>query len=273
MIPFSRQFIDKSDVKSVAHSLKSNFLTQGPKVQIFEKNILKIVKAKYAVATNSGSSALHIACLSIGLKKGDIVWTVPNTFAASANCAINCGAKVDFVDIDEKSWNIDIIELEKKLRIAKNKKKLPKIVIPVHLAGLPSEQKKIWMLSKKFKFKIIEDASHSLGANYLEQPVGSCKWSDITIFSFHPTKIITTTEGGMALTNDKKLNEKMRMFATNGITKKFNLFKYKKNFKPWYYEQHFPGFNYRMSDVAAALGISQLKKLKKFVNKRNIRNQ
>ena len=269
MIPFSRQFIDKSDVKSVAHSLKSNFLTQGPKVQIFEKNILKIVKAKYAVATNSGSSALHIACLSIGLKKGDIVWTVPNTFAASANCAINCGAKVDFVDIDEKSWNIDIIELEKKLRIAKNKKKLPKIVIPVHLAGLPSEQKKIWMLSKKFKFKIIEDASHSLGANYLEQPVGSCKWSDITIFSFHPTKIITTTEGGMALTNDKKLNEKMRMFATNGITKKFNLFKNKKNFKPWYYEQHFPGFNYRMSDVAAALGISQLKKLKKFVNKRN----
>ena len=166
MIPFSRQFVDKSDVKSVIKSLKSNFLTQGPLVTSFEKEVLKITKAKFAVSTNSGSSALHIACLSLGLKKGDLVWTVPNTFAASANCAINCGAKVDFIDIDKETWNIDVVQLEKKLKKAKIKKKLPQIVIPVHFAGLPSDQKKIWQLSKKYKFKIIEDASHSIGANF-----------------------------------------------------------------------------------------------------------
>lgn len=269
MIPFSRQFVDKSDVKSVIKSLKSNFLTQGPLVTSFEKEVLKITKAKFAVSTNSGSSALHIACLSLGLKKGDLVWTVPNTFAASANCAINCGAKVDFIDIDKETWNIDVVQLEKKLKKAKIKKKLPQIVIPVHFAGLPSDQKKIWQLSKKYKFKIIEDASHSIGANFFKEPIGSCKWSNVTIFSFHPTKIITTSEGGMALTNDGNISKKMKMYATNGITKDYSSFKYKKNHKPWYYEQHFPGFNYRMSDVAAALGISQIKKLKKFIEQRN----
>lgn len=269
MIPFSRQFVDNSDIKSVIKSLKSNFLTQGPLVNKFEKKVLELVKAKFAISTNSGSSALHIACLSIGLKKDDIVWTVPNTFAASANCAINCGAKIDFVDINNETWNISIDQLEKKLKSAKVKKKLPKILIPVHFAGLPTDQKRIWQLSKKYNFRIIEDASHSIGAKYFNQPVGSCKWSDITIFSFHPTKIITTAEGGMALTNDKELRRKMKMYATNGITKEYNFFKFKKNSKPWYYEQHFSGFNYRMSDVSAALGLSQIKKLKKFISKRN----
>lgn len=270
MIPYSKQNINKKDTSAVLKVLKSNFLTQGPTVQKFEKKICEITRAKYATACNNGTSALHLACLAFNVKKDDIVWTVPNTFVATANCVLNCGGKIDFVDIDKENFNISVAELEKKLIRAKKKKKLPKILIPVHLGGVPTEQKKIWLLSKKYKFKIIEDASHSIGAKHLKEPVGSCKWSHITTFSFHPVKVITTIEGGAALTNDKKLSEKMKLYLSNGITKNHKNFKNKKMKNcPWYYEQQERGYNYRMSDVSAALGISQLNRLKKFISKRN----
>ena len=268
MIPYSRQSINKKDISYIIRVLKSDFLTQGPTVNQFEKKISNLVKAKFAVASNSGSSALHLACLSLNLGPKDIVWTVPNTFAATANCAINCGATVNFVDIDPKTWNISVDCLTKKLRYARRKKKLPKILIPVHFAGQATEQKKIWDLSKKYNFKIIEDASHSLGAKHFGESVGSCKWSDITIFSFHPVKIITTGEGGMSLTNNKQFADRMKMYRTNGITKDLRHFKIK-NSQPWYYEQQESGFNYRMNDISAALGLSQVMRLKKFIQKRN----
>ena len=268
MIPYSRQSINKQDIASIVRVLKSDFLTQGPLVEKFEKKISNLVKAKYAVASNSGSSALHLACLSLKLGPKDIVWTVPNTFAATVNCAINCGASVDFVDIDSETWNISIDRLIQKLHYAKRKKKLPKILIPVHFAGQPTEQKTIWELSKKYNFKIIEDASHSLGAKHFGEPVGSCKWSDITVFSFHPVKIITTGEGGMSLTNNRLLADKMKMYRTNGITKNLRYFKIK-NSQPWYYEQQESGFNYRMNDISATLGLSQIMRLNKFLKKRN----
>ncbi len=268
MIPYSRQSINSKDIESVKKTLLSDFLTQGPATFRFEKLISKLTKCKYVVSTNSASSALHVACLALDLKKNDIVWTVPNTFAASANCALNCGASIDFVDIDKETFNISVSLLEKKLILAKKKKRLPKVLIPVHFAGQPSEQKKIWKLAKKFKFKIIEDASHSIGAKHFGEPVGSCKWSDITIFSFHPVKIITTGEGGAALTKDKNLAKKMRMYATNGIVKNMKNF-YFKNKGPWYYEHQESGFNYRMNDISASLGISQIKRIKKFIKTRN----
>ena len=265
MIPYSRQSISKKDILEVNKVLRSDFLTQGRKVGEFEKLVSKISKAKFGVAANSASSALHLGCLALGLKKNDIVWTVPNTFVASANCAINCGASIDFVDIDKDTWNISLEELKKKLVKAKKKKKLPKLIIPVHFAGQTSEQKKIWELSKKYNFKILEDASHSIGASHKKEVSGSCKWSDITVFSFHPVKIVTTGEGGMALTNNPYYAKKMRMYRTNGITQKNFLFKNNKN-KPWYYEHQITGYNYRMNDISAALGISQVKRIKKFVN-------
>ena len=268
MIPYSRQNINKRDILEVNKVLKSNFLTQGDKVSKFEKIVSNFTKAKYSIAVNSASSALHIACLALGIKKKDIVWTVPNTFVASANCAIQCGATLDFVDIDPDNWNISLIELEKKLKIAKRKNKLPKLLIPVHFAGLPTDQEKIWNLSKKYKFKILEDASHSIGAKFKGNNIGSCKWSDITVFSFHPVKIITTGEGGMALTNNKVLSERMKILRTNGISQS-NFLNKKNKIKPWYYEHQTPGFNYRMNDISAALGISQFKRLKMFVDKRN----
>ena len=269
MFPFSKQSINKKDISSVAKVLNSDYLTQGKQVPKFENKIIKLVKAKYGVAVNSGSSALHVACLALGLKKNDNVWTVPNTYAATVNCAINCGAVIDFIDIDPKTWNISVEKLELKLRSVP-KKKIPKIVIPVHFAGQPTEQKKIWYLSKKYGFKIIEDASHSFGARHFNEPVGSCKWSDITVFSFHPVKIITTAEGGIATTNSKKLADAMRIYTNNGITKNSNLFVFKKKKQPWYYEQQTHGFNYRMNDISAALGLSQLERFKKFIKKRNI---
>jgi len=269
MFPFSKQSISKKDISSVIKVLNSDYLTQGKQVPRFENEIIKLVKAKYGIAVNSGSSALHLACLALGLKKNDNVWTVPNTYAATVNCAINCGAIIDFVDIDSKTWNISIEKLELKLRSVP-KKKLPKIVIPVHFAGQPTEQKKIWYLSKKYGFKLIEDASHSFGAKHFNDPVGSCKWSDITVFSFHPVKIITTAEGGIATTNSKKLAETMRIYRNNGITKNSNLFVFKKKNQPWYYEQQTYGFNFRMNDISAALGLSQLERFKKFIKKRNV---
>ena len=268
MIPYSRQSISKKDISSVTKVLKSNFLTKGPLVREFEKKIAKTFSSKYVISSNSGSSSLHLACLAIGIKKGDIVWTVPITYAASANCALNCGAKIDFVDICDQTFNISIIDLKKKLKIAKKKNNLPKAIIPVHLGGQPYEQKEVWKLSKKYNFKIIEDASHAIGSKHYGESVGSCKWSDITVFSFHPVKIITTGEGGASLTNNKMYYEKMLQFRENGIIfDKKRLIK--KSKYAGYYEQVSTGYNYRMNELSAALGISQLKKLKKFINKRN----
>jgi UDP-4-amino-4,6-dideoxy-N-acetyl-beta-L-altrosamine transaminase len=268
MIPYSKQNINQKDINSVVKVLKSSFLTKGPQIKKFEKKVSSLVNAKYAVGSNSGSSSLHLACLAIGLKKGDLAWTVPNTYAASANCAINCGAKIDFVDIESDTWNISIESLEKKLKLAKKKNKLPKVIIPVHFAGQPYEQKKVWLLSKKYKFKIIEDASHAIGAKHYNEPVGSCKWSHITVFSFHPVKIITTGEGGMSVTNDKIYAQKMRAFRENGIIFDKKSMKKVKNL-PWYYEQRFSGYNYRMSDISAALGLSQISRLNNFIKHRN----
>ena len=268
MIPYSTQTLLKSDIRGVNKVLKSDWLTQGPTTNKFEKKISTIVKSKYAVAVNSGTSALHIACLALGMKQGDILWTVPNTFVASANCGLLAGGKVDFVDIDKNTFNIDTKLLEKKLIKAKKKNKLPKILVPVHFAGQPTEQDIIWKLAKKFNFKILEDASHSLGAYYKKEPVGSCKWSDITVFSFHPVKIITTAEGGVATTSDKKLYNKLKMLANHGITKEKRFFKKSTN-KPWYYEQQFLGLNYRMNEMSASLGITQLNNLRSFVKLRN----
>ncbi len=268
MIPYSTQTIDIKDIKAVIKTLKSKFLTQGPQIKKFEKLISQEVGAKYVSAVNSATSALHISCLALGFKKNDILWTTPNTFVASANCALHVGGKVDFVDIDYKTGNIDANLLEKKLILAKKKNKLPKIVVPVHFAGYPTEQDKIYKLAKKFKFKIIEDASHSIGARYKGEKVGSCKWSHISVFSFHPVKIITTFEGGAAITNNKKIYEKLKLYSNHGITKNIERFVGKKK-QAWQYEQQLLGFNFRMSDVSASIGISQIKKLNQFVLKRN----
>ena len=269
MIPYSRQKIFNNDIKEVVKVLKSDFLTKGRKVLEFEKNLSKSVNAKYAISCNSGSSALLLACRALSIKKNDIVWTVPNTYAASANCALECGAKIDFVDIDRKSWNISISQLEKKLKDSKAKDKLPKLLVLVHLAGTPNKLDKVRQLSKKYKFKIIEDASHAVGAKYKKNPIGSCKWSDLTIFSFHPVKIITSGEGGAVTTNNKKLAERIKLFRENGIHSNKKIFK-NYPYYPNYYEQVDTGYNFRMSEISAALANSQLKKLKFFVNYRNI---
>ena len=268
MIPYSRQDISEDEIKSVTEVLKSDFLTQGPVVKKFENSIANKVNAKYAFAMNSATSALHIACLALGLNKGDILWTVPNSFVASANCGLYCGAKIDFVDIDPETYNISIEELESKLILSKRNNTLPKILIPVHFAGQPTDQEKIWELSKKFNFKILEDASHALGAKRNNIFVGENKWSDITVFSFHPVKMITSAEGGMALTNKEELAEKIDLYRTHGITRKHELFQNQIN-EPWYYEQLELGYNYRMSEVHAALGLAQIKKLNKFLVNRN----
>ncbi len=267
MIPYSTQTLLKSDIRGVNNVLKSYWLTQGPLVNKFENNLRKTVKSKYAVAVNSATSALHISCLALGLKHGDILWTVPNTFVASANCGLLVGAKIDFVDINKNTFNIDINILEKKLIKAKKTNKLPKILVPVHFGGQPPEQDMIWKLSKKFNFKILEDASHALGAYYKKEPVGSCKWSDITVFSFHPVKIITTGEGGAATTNNPELYKRLKMFSNHGITKEKKFFKKNKS-SAWHYEQQLLGLNYRMNELSASLGITQLKNLKKFIKLR-----
>ena len=265
---YSTQTISKKDIISVNKILKSEFLTQGPKTPEFENKIKILVGSKYVLATNSASSALLLACKALSLKSGDLFWTVPNSFVATANCGVLCGLKIDFLDIDPDTWNISIEKLEKKLKIAKKKKRLPKLIIIVHLGGLPVNPIKLNNLSKKYKFKIIEDASHSLGGKYYSKSVGCSKWSDITIFSFHPVKIITTGEGGCCTTNKKKYYEKLKALRNNGIIKERKNFKFK-NLGPWYYEQHSLGYNFRMNDIQSALGISQLKNLNIFVKKRN----
>ena len=265
---YSTQTISKKDIINVDKVLKSEFLTQGPKTSEFENKIKFLVGSKYALVTNSASSALLLACKALSLNVGDLFWTVPNSFVATANCGILCGLKIDFIDIDPDTWNVSLEKLENKLKIAKKKKRLPKLIIVVHLAGLPVNPLKLKSLSRKYKFKIIEDASHSFGGKYCSSKVGCSKWSDITVFSFHPIKIITTGEGGCCTTNQKKYYEKLLTLRNNGITKEKNKFKYK-NLGPWYYEQHSIGYNFRMNDIQSALGISQLKNLSFFLRKRN----
>ena len=261
MINYSRQLITKEDVRSVVKVLNSDYLTQGPNILKFENNISKYCNSKYAVSVNSATSGLHISCLALGLKKDDIVWTSAISFVASANCAVYCGANVEFLDISLNSFNIDVELLKNKLELAKKKNKLPKIIILVHFAGLPCDMKKIYKLKKKYKFKIIEDASHALGARYYNNKVGDCKFSELCVFSFHPVKPITTGEGGIITTNDKKLNFKLKLFREHGIMRINS-----KKVRPKYYEQVSLGFNYRMNDIQAALGIQQLKKLNSYNN-------
>ena len=268
MIRYSRQLISFSDIKTVNQVLKSDFLTQGPKSILFEKKLSSKFNVKYSTSCNSATSALHLACLALGVKKGDHVWTCTNSFVASASCALHCGAKIDLVDINSETYNLDINSLSKKLKIAFKKKKLPKVVIPVHFAGLPCEMREIYKLSKKYKFKIVEDASHAVGAKYYGSKIGSCKFSDITIFSFHPVKIMTTAEGGAALTNSKELDFKLKFYRSHGITKE-RKFLNKRNKASWYYECKDLGFNYRLNDIQSALGISQLKKVNKWLLYRN----
>ena len=268
MIPYGKQDINQSDINATISVLKSDFLTQGPQVPLFEKIVADYCVARYGVAVNSATSALHIACLSLGLCKGDWLWTSPNSFVASANCGLYCGGKVDFVDIDPLTYNLSSKELEKKLIQAKKDNKLPKIVIPVHFAGQSCNMKKIYSLSKEYGFKIIEDASHAIGGKYLDQTVGSCQYSDITIFSFHPVKIITTAEGGLATTNNTELAERMQLLRSHGVTRDSSLMT-KLSEGDWYYQQVDMGFNYRMTELQAALGVSQMQRLDEFVAKRH----
>ncbi len=267
MIPYGKQNISEEDISVVVDVMRSDFLTQGQKTPQFEEDISVYCGSKYALAVNSATSALHIACLALDLKKGDWLWTSPNTFVATANCGLFCGAQVDFVDIDLDTFNMSSVQLEKKLIAAKKRKCLPKVVIPVHFAGQSCEMKKIKELSKIYGFSIIEDASHAIGGRYLEKPVGNCEFSDITVFSLHPVKIITSGEGGIALTNEKKLKDRMDLYRNHGNTRNPE-FMTKKNEGPWYYEQIKLGYNYRMTEIQAALGISQLKRLDTFVQKR-----
>ncbi|MEC7276630.1 MAG: UDP-4-amino-4,6-dideoxy-N-acetyl-beta-L-altrosamine transaminase [Bdellovibrionota bacterium] len=267
MIPYGRQNISEEDIQEVVKVLKSDFITQGPLIPEFENKLSQYVGAKHAVAVNSATSALHIACLALGLTKGDTLWTSPNSFVASSNCGLYCGADVDFVDIDEATFNMCPKKLEEKLINAKQEKKLPKVVIPVHFSGASCEMKRIHELSKEYGFFIIEDASHAVGADYEKTKVGSCSYSDIAVFSFHPVKIITTAEGGVAFTNNDELAKKMGMLRTHGITKDSEM--YTADFSgPWKYEQQSLGLNYRLTDIQACLGLSQLKRLDEFVLKR-----
>ena len=269
MIPYGRQDINQADINSVTDVLQSDFLTQGPKIPLFEKTVSNYCGAKYGVAVNSATSALHIACLALGLKEGDWLWTSPNSFVASANCGLYCDAKIDFVDIDKQTYNMSVEELEKKLTQAKKENKLPKVVIPVHFAGQSCDMKKVHSLSKEYGFKVIEDASHAIGGKYLDEPIGGCQYSDITVFSFHPVKIITTAEGGMATTNDKELSERMQLFRSHGVTRDPELMT-KEAEGSWYYQQVDLGFNYRMTELQAALGVSQVQRLDEFVARRHV---
>jgi UDP-4-amino-4,6-dideoxy-N-acetyl-beta-L-altrosamine transaminase len=270
MIPYGRQEITEADVEAVVAALRSDFLTQGPAIGRFEEATTRRFGAAHARAANSATSALHMACLALGVGPGDLLWTVPNTFVASANCARYCGADVDFVDIDHDTWNLSVPKLEEKLIAAKASGRLPKVVVPVHFAGQPTEQEAIWAFAKKYGFRVIEDASHAVGASFNGEPVGSCRWSDITIFSFHPVKIITTGEGGMALTKDAELAERLGLFRSHGITRDPKRFQCQGHTgDAWYHEQQMLGYNYRITDIQAVLGMSQLERLDEYVDRRN----
>lgn len=268
-IPYGRQDINQADIDAVVSILRSDFLTQGPVVPAFEKAVAGYCGAHHSVAVNSATSALHIACLALGVGKGDVVWTTPTTFVASANCALYCGAKVDFVDIDTRTYNLSVDRLAEKLAQAETIGNLPKVVIPVHLCGQPCDMAGIHALSRRYGFMIIEDASHAIGARYKGAPVGNCHYSDITVFSFHPVKIITTGEGGMALTNDARLAKRLRLFRSHGITSDAADMRPRPPDELWNYQQIDLGFNYRMTDIHAALGLNQMRRLDEFVSKRN----
>ncbi len=267
-IPYGRQNISEQDIRAVVDVLKSDWLTQGPAIERFEKAIAEYCNVRYAVAVNSATSALHISCLAAGLGEGDVLWTSPNTFVASANCALYCGATVDFVDIDPRTYNMSIDDLELKLKAAQKTGKLPKVLIPVHFAGQSCEMQKIAELSERYGFRIIEDASHAIGGAYRGMKIGSCISSDMTVFSFHPVKIITTGEGGMVLTNNKKVADKLALLRSHGVTRNAEQMTAKDQ-GPWYYEQIELGFNYRMTDIQAALGASQMVRLNEFVSRRH----
>jgi UDP-4-amino-4,6-dideoxy-N-acetyl-beta-L-altrosamine transaminase len=271
-IPYGRQDISQSDIDAVVGVLKSDYLTQGPAVPKFEQSILDHCGAKYALAANSATSALHIACLALGLGQEDWLWTSPITFVASANCALYCGAKVDFVDIDAQTYNMCADKLEQKLIQAKKENKLPKIVVPVHFAGQSCDMKRIYQLAQTYGFKIIEDASHAIGGKYLNLPIGGCQYSDITVFSFHPVKIITTAEGGLATTNQADLAEKMQLLRSHGITRDQKAMT-KVSEGGWYYQQIGLGFNFRMTELQAALGLTQMERLNSFVARRHALQQ
>lgn len=268
MIPYGKQNISAADIEAVVQVLQSDFLTQGNKVPEFEQKTAEYCGAKYGVAVNSATSALHIACLALGLGKGDVLWTTPTTFVASANAALYCGAKVDFVDINLQTGNLSVAHLREKLAQAALSGSLPKIVMPVHLCGEPCDMREIFELSKEYGFKIIEDASHAIGASYQDGKVGNCQFSDITVFSFHPVKIITTAEGGLATTNHIDLYEKMALLRSHGITRDPSTMAWESD-GDWYYQQIDLGYNYRMTELQAALGISQMTRLGEFVAKRH----
>lgn len=275
MIPYGRQTISQQDIDTVIEVLRSDFLTQGPCVSRFEQAVVDACEVNFGVAVNSATSALHIACLALELGPGDCLWTTPNTFVATANCALYCGAKVDFVDIDPHTYNMCPDALAQKLAAAERVGALPKVVVPVHLCGQPCDMAKIRALSRKYGFKVIEDASHALGARYrattegVFEPVGNCRHSDITVFSFHPVKIITTAEGGMALTNDPVLANRLQRLRSHGITSTPSEMLPRPADEIWNYQQIRLGFNYRMTDIQAALGVSQMVRLQAFVEQRH----
>ena len=268
MIPYGRQEITQSDIDAVVAVLQSDFLTQGPMVPRFEQAVAGYCSVQNALAVNSATSALHIACLALDLGPGDWLWTSPITFVASANCGLYCGAQVDFVDIDSRTYNLCPQALEQKLIEAEKAGCLPKIVIPVHLCGQPCDMRAIHALAQRFGFKIIEDASHAIGGKYQGEPIGNCRYSDITVFSFHPVKIITTAEGGMALTNSAELAIKMALLRSHGITRDPSHMTHEAD-GPWYYQQIELGFNYRMTELQAALGVSQMSRLDEYVARRH----
>lgn len=268
MIPYGRQDISQADIDTVVEVLKSDFLTQGPVAPRFEKAVADHVGAKRALTMNSATSALHVACAALGLGPGDRLWTSPVTFVASANCGLYCGAEVDFVDIDPDTYNLCPVALERKLETAQKLGQLPKIVVAVHLCGQPCDMQAIHKLSLRFGFRVIEDASHAIGGKYQDEFIGNCRFSDVTIFSFHPVKIITTAEGGMALTNNESLADRMELLRSHGITRDPGKMTQQPD-GPWYYQQIDLGFNYRMTELQAALGLSQLERLDDFVERRH----
>ena len=268
LVPYGRQDIQDSDIYAVLDVLKSDFLTQGPAVPLFENTVRDVCGAEHAVAVNSATSALHIALMALGVGAGDTVWTSPNTFVASSNAALYCGASVDFVDIDLDTYNLSIVSLRQKLEQAAVLGVLPKVVIPVHLTGQPCDMRAIHELSQQYGFKVVEDASHAIGGRYRDGAIGNCEYSDITVFSFHPVKIVTTAEGGMALTNNFDLAEQMCLFRSHGITRD-PLLMTRVPEGPWYYEQITLGYNYRMTDLQAALGASQMQRLQAYVDRRH----
>lgn len=269
IIPYGRQDINQADIDAVVAVLRADFLTQGPAVPAFEKAVAGHCGAQHAVAVNSATSALHIACLALGVGSGDSVWTTPITFVASANCALYCGATVDFIDIDPRTYNLSVERLAEKLALAEKTGNLPKVVIPVHLCGQPCDMAGIHALSQQYGFRIIEDASHAIGGKYKDEPIGNGRYSDITVFSFHPVKIITTGEGGMAMTNDATLAKHMRLLRSHGITSTPVDMQPRPAQEIWNYQQIDLGFNYRMTDIQAALGLSQMQRLDEFISQRH----